>query len=218
MGENAWYLSRPKGGATRRAVVLGVLTAAIAGGWPRLVLTDEGAAAPIEAFHEGLLGVMREARNLGFAGRAERLAPLIEVTFDHATMTRIACGQAWDGIEASLQGRLIRAFRAYAVASYAANFDDYSGQSFSTVAVEPSRGGRVLVKTEMVRPAGRGQPVPFVYTMHETAAGWQAIDVLAAGRMSELARRRSEFSTILARSGAEELLRVLELQTQALSA
>ena len=205
-------------GASRRAVLAGV--AAWTGlGWSgRPALAEEEAAALVEAFHQGLLGVMQDAGTLGFDGRVRVLEPLVAVTFDHATMTRVACGQAWDGIDEAMRERLIAAFRNYSVASYAANFDDYSGQSFRTVAVEPGRGGRLSVKAELVRAPGRGAPIAFDYTVHRAQAGWRAIDVVVDGRMSELARRRSEFATLLRRGGPSDLLAALEAQTRALAA
>ena len=215
---SAWNVRRQPRGATRRSVLVGLAGTAALALWPKGARAEAAAAELVERFHEGLLGVMQEARTLGFSGRAQVLAPMVEATFDHATMTRIACGQAWDGIDAAMRSRLIDAFRRYAIANYAANFDDYSGQSFRTLAVEPGRGGRVSVRAELVRAPGRGAPVAFDYTVHQTAEGWRAIDVVIDGRMSELARRRSEFTAILRRGGVSELLATLEAQTQALAA
>ncbi len=205
-------------GASRRAVLGGLAAMAAVALAGRPTRADEAAAALVERFHEGLLGVMQEAGTLGFRGRVEVLTPLVEATFDHATMTRLACGQAWADIDPDARAQLIEAFRRYAIATYAANFDDYSGQSFRTLAVEPTRGGRLSVKAELVRAPGRGAPVAFDYTVHPTAAGWRAIDVVIDGRMSELARRRSEFTAILRRGGPAELLAALDAQTRALAA
>ncbi|MFW5833978.1 MAG: ABC transporter substrate-binding protein [Pseudomonadota bacterium] len=208
----------PAAGASRRVVLTGLLAGAatLALPTPR-ARTQEAAAAVVSAFHEGLLDVMRNADTLGFAGRVEVLTPLVSRTFDHATMTRVACGQAWQTIDAPLRDRLIEAFRTYSVASYAANFDDYSGQSFETLGIEPARGGRVRVEARLVRAAGRGEPVAFDYTLREADLGWQAIDVVVDDRLSELARRRAEFTALLERGGPSELLAALEAQTLALA-
>jgi phospholipid transport system substrate-binding protein len=53
-------------------------------------------------------------------------------------------------------------------------------------------------------PKGK-QPIALNYVMRETNGTWQAIDVYAEGTISELARRRSEFSALLSRAGADGL-------------
>jgi phospholipid transport system substrate-binding protein len=205
-------------GASRRAVLAGLFAGAATLAAPATGSAEEETPeAVVSAFHQGLLGVMQDADTLGFAGRVDVLAPLVRRTFDHATMTRVACGRAWETIDGAMRERLVEAFRTYAVANYAANFDDYSGQRFETLGTAPTRGGRVAVQARLVRAEGRGAPVAFDYTLHETDLGWQAIDVVIDGRLSELARRRAEFTAILERGGPADLLGTLEAQTTALA-
>ncbi|HEV2686179.1 MAG TPA: ABC transporter substrate-binding protein, partial [Actinomycetota bacterium] len=54
--------------------------------------------APIRAFYDALLDVMRRARALGVHGRYDVLAPVIRATFDLAAMTRISVGPRWNAI------------------------------------------------------------------------------------------------------------------------
>jgi phospholipid transport system substrate-binding protein len=46
--------------------------------------------------------------------------------------------------------------------------------------------------------------------MRESDARWQIVDVYLAGTVSELATRRSEFSSVMRRSGAEALVDALQ--------
>jgi phospholipid transport system substrate-binding protein len=46
--------------------------------------------------------------------------------------------------------------------------------------------------------------------MRESAAGWQIVDVFLSGTVSELATRRSEFSSVIRRGGAEALVDALQ--------
>ncbi len=52
--------------------------------------------------------------------------------------------------------------------------------------------------------------MPIDYLMHENDAGWQIIDVYLSGTVSELATRRSEFSAVMRRGGADALVDVLQ--------
>lgn len=48
------------------------------------------------------------------------------------------------------------------------------------------------------------------YLMRDADAGWQIMDVYLSGTVSELATRRSEFSAVLRRGGADALVDVLQ--------
>ena len=47
----------------------------------------------IEAFHAGLLDIMKHAKELGFEGRIEKLAPLMSRTFDLGFMASKTVGR-----------------------------------------------------------------------------------------------------------------------------
>ena len=46
--------------------------------------------------------------------------------------------------------------------------------------------------------------------MRANERGWQIIDVFLSGTVSELATRRSEFSSVMRRGGAEALVDLLQ--------
>jgi len=57
------------------------------------------------------------------------------------------------------------------------------------------------------------------YLLRQDAAGaWKIIDVYLSGTISELATRRSEFSTVLQRGGADALVQLIEQRSAALRA
>jgi phospholipid transport system substrate-binding protein len=55
-----------------------------------------------------------------------------------------------------------------------------------------------------------GEPIQLNYLMREAEAGWQILDVFLKGTISELATRRSEFSTVLRRGGAQALVQLIQ--------
>ena len=180
---------------------------------------DPGAApaALIGHFYDTLLAVMKQAKQLSFDERYNRLAPTIAQTLDLPLMTRIAVGPGWAQLPADQQQRLTAAFSRYTISVYANRFDDYGGERFEvTPAATPNPNG-VIVESRLIK--SNGESVNLNYLLRQDAAGpWKVIDVYLSGTISELAARRSEFAAVLQRNGAEGLVQMIEQRTAALRA
>jgi phospholipid transport system substrate-binding protein len=168
----------------------------------------------VAAFDDALLGSMKEAEKLGYAGRYERLAPVMNKTFDFAEMTRIAIGGSWANLTAAQQKSLADAFARFSVANYAREFNKYSGERFE-ITGQTERPQGVVIATTMKPTAD--DPTEFDYLMRKVEGGWRIIDVYLDGSISQLAVRRGEFGAVLARSGPEGLLRMLTEKAEALA-
>ena len=179
---------------------------------------DPGAApALIERFYATLLDVMKQAKRLSFDERYKRLAPAIEQAFDLGLMTRIAIGPGWAGLAADQQQRLSAAFARYIISNYANRFDDYGGERFEVSPKAVPNPNGVIVESRLVK--SNGEPVNLNYLLRQDAAGsWKVIDVYLSGTISELATRRSEFSTVLQRNGFDALVQLIEQRRAALRA
>ena len=57
---------------------------------------------------------------------------------------------------------------------------------------------------------GNSEPVELTYRMRSTAPGWRIIDVFLKGSVSELALRRSEYSSVIKRDGFDALIKGLD--------
>jgi phospholipid transport system substrate-binding protein len=199
------------------------LIAALALVWlaPRPALCAEAAApgdpvAIIRSFYDTLLEVMKNGGRLGFAGRRDRLAPAIRKAFDTPLMTRLMVGAQWPQLGPDQQKQLVDAFSAFSIATYANRFDDYSGESFE-VDDTPQRAanGDDIVLSRLVQSDGK--KIELDYLMRNDAGAWQIIDVYLSGTVSELATRRSEFSSVMRRGGASALVDLLQRKTAELS-
>lgn len=168
-------------------------------------------ASVVEGFHNALLDAMRNSPRLGVRGRFERLAPAMGQAFDLAAMTRIAVGPPWTGFTAADQAALTEAFSRWSIATYAARFDGFAGETFSTQGVQTNPNGDVLVRTMLNRTGGQ-EPVVLSYLLR----GGRVVDVYLTGTISELASRRSEFSGLIREGGAARLLSELQRRTTAL--
>jgi phospholipid transport system substrate-binding protein len=200
---------------SRRSFFAAILAAGAA--MPPLSLAAAPAGAPqatISTFYDTLLAAMKDGPALGFQGRRKELAPAIRRAFDLPLMTRLMVGPQWAGLTPEQQQQLVAAFSEFSIATYASRFDDYSGERFEVEpATTPTTSG-VIVHSKLVK--AEGDSVQLDYLMHDTDAGWQIVDVYLSGTVSELATRRSEFSSIMRRGGADALVDVLQKKAAAL--
>ena len=174
------------------------------------------ASAVVDQFDTALLGVMKQADKLGYAGRAKELEPVIEKAFNIPLMTRIMVGSPWNEWGDDQRSHIIDAFGKFIVATYARRFDGYTGEDFVNKGEKPATSGGVLVATELTRP--KDPSVALTYLMRDGDNGPQIVDVFLTGTISELATRRSEFSAVLQQGGYQGLLTALEKKTAAQAA
>ena len=197
---------------SRRALAagIGLLLFAVA---PAASAADGPApVAVIRSFYDTLLGVMKDGRKLGFAGRRDQLAPAIRQAYDFPAMTRLMVGLNWAQLDHDQQAQIVDAFTAFSIATYANRFDGFSGESFAVDNTPTAAGnGNVVVKSQLIK--NDGSKVELDYLMHEDAGAWKIVDVYLSGTVSELATRRSEFSSVLRRGGADALVDVLQKKT-----
>jgi phospholipid transport system substrate-binding protein len=198
---------------SRRAVLIASLPAL----WAcRRAIAAEGGdpAAVIQHFYDDLLAVMREAKHLSFDERYKRLAPAVTRTFALALMSRLSVGPEWTQLSPDLQQRLTDVFSRYTISVYANRFDDFNGERFEVDANPTSNPNGMVVPTRMIK--SNGETVVLNYLLRQNSGAWQAIDIYLSGTISELATRRSEFTSVLHNGGAEALVKVLEQRTAAL--
>ena len=174
------------------------------------------ASTSIEALHEALLDVMRNAVELQYEGRTEKLGPVIPAHFDLPFMAEKAIGRrSWKAATPEEQQRYLETFGRFMVANYAGRFDGFSGQSFETVGEEPARSETLLVKTQLLDPGQEN--IELNYRMRKVGDDWKIIDVYLDGTVSELALRRSEFAAVVKRDGFDGLIDALDKKIEKLA-
>ena len=171
-------------------------------GWAQSSPSDN-----VTAFHESLLGVMKEAKTLGVKGRFEKLASPLKKSFHFRLMTQVAAGSYWRKSGPAQIDRLVDAFTRLSISTYASRFDGYSGQSFETEGEKPGPQKTILVKTRIIDPGS--DPVDLTYVTRKIKGEWRIIDVLLDTGISELAVRRSEYRRVLKTGGIDGLIDTL---------
>lgn len=175
----------------------------------------EGETTAVERLNKALLSTMQNGQELGFQGRYDALQPTLNETFDFPTMTRVSLGRHWSEMSEAEHNAVVDAFTRMSVSTFAARFDDFSGEHFSIAGTKPGPQNLVLVTSLLHRQ--NDKPVELTYVVRQTDAGPRIIDVLAEGRYSELARQRAELSSIFSKSGAEGLVQSLNAKAASLA-
>jgi phospholipid transport system substrate-binding protein len=169
----------------------------------------------VSAFQGELLATMKQAKVLSFEDRYQRLLPAIELAFDFDQIARIAVGRGWVKMNRTDQKQVVDLFRRFSVSTYASAFSDYSGEQFEISGTRVQPGIGTIIETRLV-PENE-EPVDLDYLLRETPAGWKIVDVYLAGTISELARRRAEFASIIRRQGVDGLIALLKRKNEKLA-
>jgi phospholipid transport system substrate-binding protein len=167
---------------------------------------DHEATQVVEKLHSTLLAVMKDGAKIGYQGRYEQLAPVIKSSFDMPFVSRTVLGKYWESLNDEQRSRFVEAFTELSIATYAANFDRYSGERFKTISEKEVSGGRILVQSELIKSNG-GQ-VHLDYLLHRTAGQCLIVNIIAEG-VSDLALKRADYSAFLKSKGFEALLKKL---------
>ncbi|HMM74668.1 MAG TPA: ABC transporter substrate-binding protein [Gammaproteobacteria bacterium] len=158
--------------------------------------------AVVEKLHGTLLTMMKDAATLGYEGRVNMVAPVLDGTFDFETIGRVVTGRYWKDFIADTRDRFVATFARLSAATYADNFDGYAGETFETLSEEVKKGA-ALVKTRIVKRDGK--PVSLNYVLNQRDGEWRIVNVIADG-VSDLALKRSEYGAVIAKEGIDALI------------
>jgi phospholipid transport system substrate-binding protein len=147
----------------------------------------------VDKFQEELIDVMKNGKKLGYSGRYDKLKSPVTDSHDLSKIARIVVGKEWEKLSEAQQQQLVDVFSKLSIASYAHNFDTEE---------ETTRGG-VVIHSHLTIPDDK--PVKFDYMLKEKGDSWRIINIIANG-VSDLALKRSEYTTILQREGFDSLI------------
>ena len=164
----------------------------------------DSATQIVERLNAAIAEMLPKAEELGYEGRFQRLKPVMEQAFDVEFMAEKSLGRHWKELNDEQKKEWVAAFRDFTVANYAANLDKNTGQRFEVIGEEPAEHDTTLVKGRVVDQAAT--PFNLTYRLHPTPKGPRIIDVQIKNAVSELALRRADFTSLVARDGFGALL------------
>lgn len=161
----------------------------------------------VSGLHDALVKSMREGEKLGYRGRFDLLAPVIDRTHDLDFIARTTLGANWTQLDAEQQRAFSDVFRKLSIGTYADYFKGYDGERFEFLERQPMPRDQVMVRTRFVQPSGDINR--FDYILRQGKDGWRIINILVDG-VSDLALKRVEYRAILQRDGFPMLIDMLK--------
>jgi phospholipid transport system substrate-binding protein len=182
---------------------------------PCAAFADDTPKAPVDALNAGLSNAEKTGAQ-SFQDRYNALAPVVDHTFDLPQILKTIIGLRWSQIPPDQQTKLLTVFRAFTISSYVSVFKTDSGDAFQTLPEGRNVGADVVVESQIVPKQG-DDPTRIDYVMRRGPGGWQAVDVLQLGTISQAAVQRSDFRALLNDGGAPKLIESLQAKVDTLS-
>lgn len=174
---------------------------------PAAVSAGPTPEATIETLNAGLLDAMTQTGG-NYQARFDRLDPLMQAAFDYDHMAQVAIGKYWSTLSDADKQKYLGLFSKVSVAAAASRFRETSGVTFTVDGTRPGPQGTTLVDTTL--KVGSGDPRKITYLMQQEGSDWRAIDVYYEGTVSELATKRSEYTSVIKMQGLEGLFAAME--------
>ena len=160
------------------------------------------AVGVVKNFYAKVEAIMRSGQDI--QGRFAQLKPAMLAAFNTPAMIRTALGTKWDELSPEAKKRLETAYSDFVVAVYASKIDGYSGEKFEVEAGSVGQRRGQMIFTKIIDSKGVVHGVNYI-----VGPDLKISDTIFDGTISELASRRAEFTSIIDRSGPDELVRSL---------
>jgi len=157
-----------------------------------------GPMQTVNSLHETLLKGMRGGDKMGFQGRFNLLAPVIDRSHDLNFIAHIILGKHWTKLNREQQHIYIEHFRKLSISTYAGWFKNYENERFEFIEQKTMPRNHILVRSQLIQ--ANDDTVSFDYILRQGKKGWLIINILADG-VSDLALKRVEYRSILRQKG-----------------
>lgn len=157
----------------------------------------------VEDFQAVIIQTMKQGKDLGYEGRFNLLKEPVANSHDLIKIARIVVGREWEKLTSEQKNTLVDVFSRLSIASYAHNFKEFNGESFKFDSEEETGRGGVIIHSYLMIPDDKD--VKFDYMLKKKGDNWKIINIIANG-VSDLALKRSEYTTILQREGFDALI------------
>lgn len=176
--------------------------------WPFFAQADNLAEArkPVDRLNGTLIEVMKGGQKLGYTGRYKKLDPVVKDTFEFEAVSLIALGAHWKKLEQPQKLAFMDKLTDLSVATYAAQFKEYGGESFQFDSSQDVKNGKLLLRYNLVAP--NEKPIKFEYFVGQFNGQWHIINIVVDG-ISDLALKKAQYTSVIDREGFDALLNKL---------
>lgn len=164
------------------------------------------ARKPVDRLNSTLIEVMKGGQKLGYMGRYKKLDPVVKDTFEFEAVSLIALGTHWKKLEQPQKLAFMDKLTDLSVATYAAQFKEFGGESFQFDSSQDVKNGKLLLRYNLVAP--NEKPIKFEYFVGQFNGQWHIINIVVDG-ISDLALKKAQYTSVIDREGFEALLNKL---------
>lgn len=169
--------------------------------------TTSTPAVTVDDFHAALLDNMKRGPALGCGGRISNMNAAVDSSFDLPYLAQRILRKRWSELSEAQRSKFVNALQEMVVTTYATQFSDFSGESFSTQTTEDSGANRVVHS----KFRHGNENVSFDYVLRDSGGHWRIVNVIAEG-VSDLAIRSSQYESLFKQKGFDGLLAHLQEQ------
>lgn len=190
-------------------MLLRLLFAIVLTGWlPCAAWADSTAEArkPVAQLNSTLIEVMKGGKQLGYEGRYKKLDPVVRETFEFEAVSLIALGAHWKKLDQAQKLAFMNKLTDLSIATYAAQFKEFGGESFQFQSSQDIKNGRLLLRYLLVAP--KEKPIKFEYYVGQFRGQWHIINIVVDG-ISDLALKKAQYTSVIDREGFDALLKKL---------
>jgi len=159
----------------------------------------------IKKFNAALMDSMKSGKELGYSGRYKLLEPVVKDSFALQYMASVTVGQYWKKLDEKDRRLLVDTYTEWTIATYAARFNEYSGERFEVGSTSPINSDNVTVTSKLYAKKERD----FYYRLRRIEGKWRIVDIQVSG-VSQLALTRSQFVSVLHDEGFNALISMLK--------
>lgn len=124
--------------------------------------------------------------------------------FDFELMSRLVLARGWREATPEQQRRFVNEFRQLLIRTYGTSLSQYSDQKVEYLPSQPDPDPKRATVRTQIRQSD-GPPVPVVYQLRETKAGWKVFDVVIEG-VSLVQNYRTSFAAEIRQNGLDALI------------
>lgn len=165
-----------------------------------------GARQAVDRLNGVLIEVMKNAKPLGYQGRYSKLEPVVKQTHEFEAIAQIALGTYWKDLNDDQKKAFVEKLTDLSVATYAAQFNSYSGEEFKYESELPMKSNRITLRYQLIAP--KEKPVKFEYILGQIDGQWSIINIVVDG-ISDLALKKAQYTSVMEREGFDSLLNKL---------
>jgi phospholipid transport system substrate-binding protein len=198
-------------------MVLGGLAAAAWSAMARGALAatpPEGAAVFVKWLAEQALSTLNTPSG-SLEQRETIFRDLLRQGFDLKLIGRFVLGRYWRTATPQQRDDFQRLFEEFVLKTYSYRLGGYSGETFNIISTRAAGEKDALVRTRIERPSG--PPITADWRVRAKNDQFKIIDVMVEG-VSMAVTQRSEFASVINRSGFNGLLEALRARVQRFAA